>query len=203
MDRARVLAARRVLLQVAAAVLLAAGAAAQEAETVEFDSASIGQADEVGFRLESDAFETGSPIPLRHTAYGDNVSPPLIWRDAPADAQSFALVLDDSDAPGPVPFIHWVVYNIPADVSALPEGLPTSRTLEGVEGAVQGPNGVRHMGYFGPRPPPGETHRYNFRLFALHSLPELPEGLDGRTLLEAIRPHILAETILVGTYLAP
>ncbi len=177
----------KVLVQVAAAVFLAGTAPAQSD----------------GFALESAAFEEGAAIPTKYTAYGDNVSPPLFWKNAPEATRSFALILDDSDAPGPLPFIHWVLYNIPAGASELPEGVPKKLVLEGMGGMIQGPNGVRQVGYFGPRPPPGELHHYNFRLYALHSLPELPEGLDGQTLLDAIRPHILAETVLTGTYLAP
>ncbi len=177
----------KVLMQIVVAALLTGTAAAQTDV----------------LRVESTAFEMGDSIPMRHTAYGDNLSPPLLWENAPAETGSFALLLDDSDAPGPVPFIHWVLYNIPADQSVLPEGLPRTTIVDGLKGAVQGPNGVRQVGYFGPRPPPGEVHRYNFRLFALHSLPELPEGLDGRTLVEAIRPHVLAEAVLTGTYRGP
>lgn len=152
--------------------------------------------------LTSTAFQEGTPIPLRNSAYGDNVSPAFSWSNVPAGTRSFALVLDDPDA-GTSPFVHWVIYNIPGSARGLPEGLPTDAALTApaqVAGARQGVTGLRRTGYFGPRPPAGPVHRYNFRLYALSSEPNLPEGLTRDTLMEAIADDILGQTTLMGTY---
>ncbi|MQA89827.1 MAG: YbhB/YbcL family Raf kinase inhibitor-like protein [Gemmatimonas sp.] len=154
--------------------------------------------------LESSAFDAGEPIPLLHSAYGDNVSPALSWSNLPDGALSLALILDDPDAPTPEPFVHWVIYNIPASATGLPEGLPADETLadESVTGATQGPSGLDRPGYFGPRPPAGPVHNYNFRLYALSSEPNLDGGLSADELREAISDDILGEATLIGTYQA-
>jgi len=151
------------------------------------------------FTLSSPAFGSNASIPLRHSAYGENVSPALNWTGAPAGIHSFALVLSDPDAGG---FVHWVIYNIPATATGLPEGIPTDATLATPAGARQGLTGLRRTGYFGPRPPAGAPHRYNFTLYALHSPPTLAEGLTSQTLLAEIQPHAVAQTTLVGVYQA-
>lgn len=153
--------------------------------------------------LTSSAFEDGAPIPLRNSAYGENISPALSWSGVPAGTRSFALVLDDPDAPLPGGFVHWVVYNIPGSASRLPEGLPADALLSApveLEGTRQGITGLRRPGYFGPRPPAGNPHHYNFRLYALSSEPELAEGLTRDQLMDAINENILGEARLIGTY---
>jgi Raf kinase inhibitor-like YbhB/YbcL family protein len=157
------------------------------------------------FALQSPAFKEGEAIPLKHSAYGDNVSPALSWSNAPAGTRSLALVLDDPDAPTPQPFVHWVIYNIPAGATGLPEGLPTQATLESpheLHGATQGPGGMRQTGYFGPRPPAGAPHHYHFTLYALSSAPDLPQGLNKAQLLERIQGSILGQAKLIGVYQA-
>jgi Raf kinase inhibitor-like YbhB/YbcL family protein len=153
--------------------------------------------------LTSTAFADGEPIPLRNSAYGDNLSPPLAWTGVPEGSRSFALVLDDPDAPMPVPFVHWVIYNIPAAASGLPQGLATDAHLHSpaeLMGAAQGPAGTRRPGYFGPRPPAGRNHTYRFTLYALDLAPGIAEGLNKDELMEAIEGHVLAETVLTGTF---
>jgi Raf kinase inhibitor-like YbhB/YbcL family protein len=152
--------------------------------------------------LTSSAFGAGTPIPLRHSAYGENVSPALNWSNLPTGTRSLALILDDPDAPTPEPFVHWVIYNIPASATGLPEGLPTDAALSNPQGADQGPSGLQRPGYFGPRPPAGPVHNYRFNLYALSSEPNLPEGLGAAALREAISGDILGEVTLVGTYQA-
>ncbi len=156
--------------------------------------------------LGSSAFTEGSPIPLKYSAYDEEVTPPLDWSDPPEGTRSFALILDDPDD-GPTPYIHWVMYNIPADARALPEGLPADEVLtEPAElaGTRYGLNNRRNAGYYGPEPRRGDPpHGYRFHLYALDLEPDLPEGLNADGLREAIEGSVLAETVLVGTFQAP
>lgn len=154
-----------------------------------------------GLTLTSPAFGHHGTIPLRNSAYGDNVSPALAWTGAPSGTQSFALILDDPDA-GATPFVHWVIYNIPGSATGLPEGIATDAAVANPAGAHQGLTGLRRPGYFGPRPPAGPAHSYNFRLVALSTPPNLAEGLNKETLLAAIEGNILGETTLTGMYQA-
>lgn len=148
-------------------------------------------------KLTSTAFEPNREIPSAYTADGANRSPPLAWDDPPPGTTSFALIVDDPDAPDPkapkVTWVHWLVYNLPAGVRALPEGgqLPA--------GAREGINDWKRPGYGGPSPPVGR-HRYVFKLFALGT--ELPDlGLPSKAALErAMEGHVLARAELVGTY---
>jgi Raf kinase inhibitor-like YbhB/YbcL family protein len=147
-------------------------------------------------RLTSPAFADGGRIPARHTGEGEDVSPVLSWTDAPAGAMSFALVCHDPDAPligpGSYGFVHWVLYNIPGDVTSLPEG---------VQGYTTGSNDFGASAYGGPMPPNGHgTHRYFFWLFALDSKPDLRPGLSLWELLCVIEPHVLGMNRLMGTY---
>ena len=141
-------------------------------------------------QLSSPAFAAGGAIPARYSAYGQNRSPPLRWTPV-AGAQAYALMLQDPDAPGARPFVHWLVWNIPASAHGLPEG--------GLEGAVQGRNDTDGLGYFGPRPPSG-LHHYHFRLFALDAPLPLSAGADLAALTAAMRGHVLATDELVATY---
>ncbi len=147
--------------------------------------------------LTTTAFPSNGPIPARYTCDGEDRSPPLTWRDAPAQTAAFALIMDDPDAPRGV-FTHWVLYNLPADARELPEGVPSAERLPG--GALQGVNDFGRVGYGGPCPPPGPAHRYRFTLYAL----DTPLGLGPRAtkqaVLDAMRGHVLAEGQLVGTY---
>jgi Raf kinase inhibitor-like YbhB/YbcL family protein len=151
----------------------------------------------------SGAFEAGQPIPLRFAAYGENVSPSLSWDGLPEGTRSLALVMDDPDAPMPQPFVHWVVYNIPATASGLPEGIPAEAHLHApaeIAGTTQGLMGLRQPRYFGPRPPAGKVHHYNFTLYALDADLSLPEVLGKAELLERIQGHVIGEGRLIGTY---
>jgi len=154
----------------------------------------------MAFSLRSASFEHEAAIPAKHTCQGVDTAPPLAWSDAPAGAASFALIVDDPDAPDPrapkTTWVHWVLYNLAAATSALPEGAKAAdlpaETLEGV-------NDFGTTGYRGPCPPIGR-HRYFFKLYALDAaLAELrkPTKAD---LEKAMRGHVLAEAQLVGTY---
>ncbi|GAB6148061.1 YbhB/YbcL family Raf kinase inhibitor-like protein [Stetteria hydrogenophila] len=151
------------------------------------------------FTLESPAFGDGARIPSRYTCDGEDVSPPLRWSGAPGEARSFALIMYDPDAPVGT-FIHWVIYDIPADASGLPEGVPAKERLEGL--GLQGVNDFSRVGYGGPCPPRGHgAHRYYFALHALRvETLGLPPRATADEVVEAIKPHVVGHAVLMGTY---
>lgn len=149
------------------------------------------------FTITSSAFENGEPIPGIYSYYGGNKSPPLSWSGAPEGTVSFALIMDDPDAPGVV-FTHWLVYNIPADVMEMDEGQPMIPTLD--NGASQGLNDFGGLGYGGPAPPAGTTHRFYFKLYALDTTLDMASGSVKYQLVNAMQGHILDEAELMGTY---
>ncbi len=147
-------------------------------------------------QLTSSAFKPGAAIPKRHTGEAEDVSPPLAWRNAPEGTRSFAVICHDPDAPlikdDNYGFVHWVLYNIPASVTALEEGS---------NGFTQGSNDFGSAGYGGPMPPPGHgVHHYFFWVFALDQELALESGLSQPQLLAKIEPHVLGMNRLVGTY---
>jgi Raf kinase inhibitor-like YbhB/YbcL family protein len=148
-------------------------------------------------KLTSDAFREGQPIPDIHSCDGENRSPPLIWSDIPVSTRSFVLIVDDPDAPRGT-WIHWVLFNLPADAVELSSGVPSLPELK--SGARQGVNDSGAVGYAGPCPPPGKAHRYFFRLFALDCTLNLASGVTRGAVDEAIAGHVLAETVLMGTF---
>jgi len=150
-------------------------------------------------------------IPAEHTADGKNTSPALAWTGAPAATREFALIMDDPDAPMPQPFVHWVIYKIPATAKGLPEALPAGPvSATGLAGAIQGLNGFDAFrrantppaapGYRGPAPPPGKPHHYTFTVYALDAPLDVKEGLDKAGLLKAMDGHIIGQGQLVGLY---
>ncbi len=149
------------------------------------------------FILTSDAFGRMEEIPSKYTSDGENLSPPLAWSGAPPGTKSFALVVDDPDAPGNV-WVHWVLYNIPAGAKVLPEGAGNGKAPL-PEGAAEGLNDWGRKGYGGPSPPSGR-HRYFFKLYALDTVLSLPAPPTKAALEEAMKGHVLAEAELVGTY---
>ncbi len=149
------------------------------------------------FEMKSDAFKPGGEIPEQYTCDGKDLSPPLHWKNPPPAAKSFALVVDDPDAPMGG-WIHWVVYGIPATVTQLEEGLSQSETLP--DGSKQGITDFRKPGYRGPCPPSGASHRYYFKLYALNTLLDLPPSQTRAKLLESMAGHILAEARVMGHY---
>jgi Raf kinase inhibitor-like YbhB/YbcL family protein len=148
-------------------------------------------------KLVSAALRPGQPIPAIHSCQGEDRSPPLAWSEIPADTRSFALVADDPDAPRGT-YVHWVLFNLPADAVELSPGVPRAPELP--SGARQGINDAGEVGYQGPCPPPGAPHRYFFRLYALDCALNLPPGSTRLDLDRAMASHILAETSLMGTY---
>jgi Raf kinase inhibitor-like YbhB/YbcL family protein len=153
--------------------------------------------DIMGLSLTSSAFQNGGMIPRRYTRDGENLSPPLSWEQGPDETRSYVLLVDDSDAPLGS-FDHWIVYDIPAEVSSLDEGRPKGDNLP--EGGIQGINSSGHIGYDGPAPPPGKPHRYFFRIYAVDEKLNLPPGADKKEVLTKIRNHIVGESEFVGKY---
>lgn len=150
-------------------------------------------------KLSSDAFEDNGRIPSEFTCDGDDVSPPLSIDGVDAKAKSLALVVDDPDAPGGT-FDHWLIWNVPADVDTIPEGVPAEESVESLGGAVQGRNGFGAIGYRGPCPPGGPEHKYRFKLYALDTTLDLKPGSSKSVLEAAIEDHIIEEVGLTGKY---
>jgi Raf kinase inhibitor-like YbhB/YbcL family protein len=151
--------------------------------------------------IRSDAFDDGRAIPRHYGEDGEDQSPPLTWSGLPEGTRELALIVEDPDAPRPEPWVHWVLYKIPADIRILAEGVPPSPILNIPTGAMQGKNSWGTEGYRGPAPPPGHgVHHYHFRLFALDVPLHAAQGLDKKGLLEAMQAHVLAQAELVGTY---
>ncbi len=152
-------------------------------------------------QIRSSAFENDAPIPKRFTEDGQNLSPALHWSNVPPETKELAMIVDDPDAPRPQPWVHWVIYRIPPEVTSLPEGVGRDATLTTHTGAQQGKNSWGRLGYDGPAPPRGHgTHHYHFRLYALDAPLGLGSGATKETLLQAMRGHIRAEAELIGTY---
>jgi Raf kinase inhibitor-like YbhB/YbcL family protein len=149
--------------------------------------------------LTSDAFAHGQSIPAKYTCVGRNISPALSWGEPPAGTQSFALIMEDPDAPGGT-WVHWVLYNIPASTRSLPENLPVTgkNVPEGQGLPFTGKNSWGDIGYGGPCPPSG-THRYFFKLYALDETVGLLPGANMGELLKAMQGHTLGEGELMGT----
>ncbi len=155
----------------------------------------------MSLRLQSQAFSEGTPIPRRYTGDGEDLSPPLSWSALPATARELALIVDDPDAPTREPWVHWVVYNLPATISELGEGIAPVAHPQVAPGLIQGKNSWNSLGYRGPAPPKGHgTHRYYFKLYAFDTALRLPEGLDKASLLKKMEGHIVSQAELMGTY---
>ncbi len=154
----------------------------------------------MAFILKSSAFAANGAIPKQYTCEGADISPPLNWSGAPSGTKSFALIVDDPDAPDPrapkMTWVHWVVYNIPPDAHGLAEGAATGGMPPG---AVQGLNDWQRAGYGGPCPPTGR-HRYFHKLYALDALLSDLEHPSKAQLLDALKGRVLADSQLVGTY---
>ncbi len=143
------------------------------------------------FTLSSPAFEQHKAIPLKYTCDGQNISPELTWDNQPAGTLSFALIVDDPDAPAKT-FTHWLVYAIPATMTRLPENIGSQKIIFGI-------NDTNKMGWTGPCPPSG-THHYFFTLYALDTVINLTAGASKETLLQTMQGHILGKAELIGLY---
>ncbi len=144
----------------------------------------------LAMKVESSAFKANQKIPRKYTCDGQDVSPPLTFRDIPKETKSLAIIVEDPDAPSGI-FDHWVAWNIPGD---------TNELAEGAQIANQGTNHFREMRYRGPCPPKGKPHRYFFKVYALDTLLTLPNGISKEQLEDALDEHILAQGELIGIY---
>lgn len=154
--------------------------------------------------IHSTAFANGKPIPMKYTGEGQDTSPPLSWDHVPQTARQLALICEDPDAPTPEPWVHWLIYNLPATTSSLPEQIPRDPQITSPVAASQGCNSWpagKNSGYLGPMPPRGHgVHHYHFKLYALEKSLQLPPGIDKFQLLEAMSGNIVATAELVGLY---
>ena len=163
--------------------------------TVSAQTAQEGRS--MSFHISTTSFPLEGSIPKKYTCDGKDVSPELSWAGAPQGTKSFALIVDDPDAPAGT-WNHWLIWNIPTSQHELNEGASRSHAI--TENARQGQNDFRKIGYNGPCPPPGKPHRYYFKLFALDTELTLPAGSDRKQLDTAIRGHVLAQSELMGRY---
>ena len=148
--------------------------------------------------VSSPAFAAGATIPLRHSPYGQGLSPELRWSGVPAGARSLVLMMEDPDATSARPFVHWLAWNIDPANGSLSEGVAANAS-----GLVQGRNSRGSNGYFGPRPHGSQPHHYHFQLFALDAPLNLAGGADREALLGAMSGHVLAQGELVGLFAEP
>jgi len=147
--------------------------------------------------IKATAFANGGEIPRRYTCSGANVSPALSWSGISSAARALALIVDDPDAPGGT-WTHWLLWNLPVTLAALPEGVPAREDFE--NGARQGRNDFDLIGYGGPCPPPGKPHRYFFKLYALGAAFDLKPGAGRKELDRALKGHIVEQAEWMGTF---
>jgi Raf kinase inhibitor-like YbhB/YbcL family protein len=152
----------------------------------------------MSLQLTSDAFINGQSIPAKYSCIGKNISPALTWTEPPTGTQSFALIVDDPDAPGRT-WVHWVLFNIPANMRGLQEDLHSTGKNVDPNAIYVGNNSSGSAAYQGPCPPSG-THRYYFKLYALDIIISLLPGATKDQLHKEMENHILAQTELIGTF---
>jgi Raf kinase inhibitor-like YbhB/YbcL family protein len=146
--------------------------------------------------VESTAFQDGMAIPAQYSSYGKNISPPIAWSPGPAGTKSYVLIVEDPAAPMPMPMVHWLVYNISPGVLEIKEGGASAKGE-----LMEGKNGTGSVGYFGPKPPPGDNaHPYHFQVFALNDRLDLQPGADRNAVVAAMNGHVLGVGELVGVY---
>lgn len=155
-------------------------------------------ADPAVLQVQATAFKAGAPIPTRYTCDGDDMSPVIQWHYF--KARAFAVIVIDPDAPSG-DFAHWVLFNIPGEISRLEENVLKIPQLP--NGARQGMNDFGQMGYGGPCPPRGKVHHYHFHVYALDAPLKNAPGANARDILAAMKGHIVAQGETVGTYRRP
>ena len=162
--------------------------------TAQVETKHVG--DKMEIKITSGAFNEGEFIPKKYTCDGVNISPPLDWSGIPDNTKSIALICDDPDAPMGT-WVHWVIFNIPPSINKLKENIPAVKVLE--DGTIQGINDFRKTGYGGPCPP-GGTHRYYFKIYALDKKLSITSSTTKKDLEQSMREHIVAEGKIVGKY---
>jgi len=153
--------------------------------------------------VDSPTLTADQTMPRDYTPDGRNISPPLTWSNVPASTKELAVVCEDPDAGNPPPFVHWVIYGIPATAKGLPEAIPIDPAAAmpaEIAGAIQGVSGFRRPIYRGPAPPPGKPHHYHFVVYALDANLNLKPGLTRADLLAAIQGHVIGQGEIVAIY---
>jgi len=155
---------------------------------------------DVSLILTTPATDQNGRLDDRHSAYHDNISPPLVWTPVEG-AAAYAIIVEDPDAPREKPFVHWLIWNIPGEATSLPEGLPDDASLGLIGGATQGINDNGTVGWFGPRPPVGHgVHHYHVQIFALAERLPFDEKTAAADLVNALKGDALASDDLIVTY---
>ncbi len=147
--------------------------------------------------ISSPDFKNDEVMPSKFTGEGEGISPALEWTGVPENTKSLALIMDDPDAPSGL-FTHWIIFNIPVVSNGLPKAIPTNPKLD--DGSIQGENTHGSIGYYGPFPPIGPRHRYQFHLYALDEKLTIKAGVSRKQALEAIEGHIIESACLTGIY---
>ena len=178
-------------------LLLMIGCARQAPpSTKPLENVNLPQTSPSAMQVTSTAIKEGQPIPRQYTCDGVNISPPLEWKGTPKSARTIAIIADDPDAPSGT-WVHWVVYNLPAENIGLVENLPPTEDVKA--GGFQGKNDFQKIGYGGPCPPSG-AHRYFFKVYALDTELPLKGGATKAEVEKAMQGHIVAQGQLMGTY---
>ena len=150
--------------------------------------------------VSSPGFKHDGMLDQKYSEYADGVSPALSWKAVP-NAKSYAIVMEDPDAKPVTPFVHWLAWNIPGNITSVPEGVQEQPRLSDPDGVLQGRNTHGSMGYYGPKPPVGEpAHHYHFQVYALDTMLDVPFGSDRDTLLKAMQGHVIGKGEVVGKY---
>jgi len=149
--------------------------------------------------VTSPAFSSGEQLDDKYTQNGDNMSPPLAWSRGPTGTRSYVILTEDSGVNRHDPVFHWVVYDIPVNVTSLSEHMSSDPTLD--TGAKQGLNVRKTAGFLGPKPPAGQTHPYHFQVFALNTTLKLdPKSTDRNAVVDAMKGHVLAQGDIIANY---
>jgi Raf kinase inhibitor-like YbhB/YbcL family protein len=150
-------------------------------------------------KVTSPAFVDNGFIPVKFTGQGANISPPLIIENISGSVKLIAIIMDDPDAPTGV-FTHWLIWNIPAGITMIPEGIPNEAVVYSLGGALQGTNDFGKLGYGGPLPPIGQLHTYRIKVYALDAFLPLIAGIGKLTLENGLIGHIVQFGIIRGKY---
>jgi hypothetical protein len=182
-------------LSISGLILVLLAGCAKDSQLV---SRSAGADGLIGMHITSSAFQNGAPIPKEYTADGKDLSPPLSWGAGPNHTKSYVLIVEDPDAPGKAPFVHWIVYGLAPQQTSLPEG--ASSVVAKSSDLMEGKNSKGLTGYVGPEPPPGKAHRYVFEVFAIDVPMKFATPPTKQDIVTAIKSHVLMQGELTGIY---